>query len=343
MDNKSFKEELFRRLLELPVAYSTNSTQVVVRCPFCGDSIKDLSHGHFYVKIDVDNDKVPVMYNCFRCKTSGVMKSEVLRSLEIHNLDLSSNLSRYNKKAVKELVKELGLKLGKLNYNVPLAKTNLSNNKKKQYIENRLGINFSFEELQNLKIVLSLKDFLLHNKIQNITCDAKRAVQINNDYVGFLSLKNNFIIFRDITDKHKERYIKYTLEKDLMNHGTFYSIPNIIDILTTGKIELHLAEGTFDILGVYHHITNKDIYNKIYVSVTGGDYVSPIKYFLNLGIVDNVDIHIYSDSEVPKYFYTKHIKKKFDIWVDNIYIHYNELSKDCGVPKEQISLLTYKI
>lgn len=343
MDNTTFKEELMKQLLQLPVAKPVNSTQVVVRCPFCGDSIKDLSHGHFYIKVDVYNDNIPVMYNCFRCKTSGIMKSEVLRSLEIYNLDMSSSLNRYNNKAIKNLAKELGIKLGKLNYHVPLACDTKNNRRKKEYLESRMGMTFTFEELQEFKVVLSLKEFLLANKIEKITTYRERAIEIENDYIGFLSLKNNFITFRDITGNHKYRYIKYTIEQDLLNHGSFYSIPNKIDILSTDTIELHLAEGTFDIMGIYNHVLQKDRYNKIFVSVTGGDYVSPITYFLKLGIVGDVDIHIYSDAEVPRYFYVKHIKKKFSMWCRNIYVHYNELSKDCGVTADEISLRTYKL
>ena len=345
MSNAEFKEELYRRLLELPVAKPVNPTQLVVRCPFCGDSMRDTSHGHMYIKIDVHNDNIPVMYNCFRavCGEHGVMNSDVLRMLEIHDLEMCSSLTRYNKKAVNKLVKQLGFKTGKLKYTVPLPRNVVSNLRKKKYIEERMGISLTAQDMVDLKIVLSLKEFLLYNKIENITCKDYIARQIEDDYIGFLSVKNNFIVFRDITGNHKERYIKYTIEKDILNEGTFYAIPVGIDIVSSDKIEIHIAEGTFDIIGVYHHITNKDNHNKIYVSVCGGNYLKPIEYFLSLGLIGNIDIHIYSDQGLKPSFYKKTVKNKFGIWVDNIFVHYNELEKDCGVTKDKISLITYEI
>lgn len=345
MSTREFKEELYSRLLSLPASKKVNPTQVVVRCPFCGDSQRDMSHGHMYVKIDPYNDDIPVMYNCFRisCGEHGIMTPEVLRAFDIYDLDMSSNLSRYNKKAVSKLSKKIGFRTGKLNYNVPLASNIERNIRKKKYIEERMGISMSFEDVRNLKIILSLGDFLIYNKIDIVNCTEYIAKKIEADYVGFLSLKNNFIVFRDITGKHKERYIKYTIEKDLLNNGTFYTIPVNIDLLTTDKIEIHLAEGTFDTLGVFYHVMDKQTYNKIYVSVTGGNYIAPIKYFLNLGIIGNVDVHIYSDQGVGLNFYRRNVKNKIAMFVDNIYVHYNERSKDCGVTKDKISLTTHKL
>lgn len=345
MSNSEFKYELLQRLLELPVAKTVNSTQLVVRCPFCGDSTRDYSHGHFYIKIDPENDDIPIMYNCFRasCGESGIMTSEVLHMLDIHDLSTNSSLTRYNKKAMNKLSKTIGFNTGILNYKVPEVTMDSNKIRKKKYIEDRLGITLLDEDMTRFKIVLSLKDFLISNKIDTITCKDIIAKQIEQDYVGFLSLKNNFIVFRDITGKHKERYIKYTIERDLLNTGSFYTIPTQIDLLAPEKIEIHIAEGTFDILGIYYNIMNCDNTNKIFVSVTGGNYTSPISYFLNLGIVSNVDIHIYSDQGVNIRQYKKQVKNKFGIWIDNIYVHYNELEKDYGVAKDKISLLTYEL
>lgn len=347
MNNFEFKQELYQRLLELPYTQEVKSdrTQLHTRCPFCGDSSRDPHARHFYIKIDAENDEIPVMYNCFRasCGESGIMTSDVLRMLDIYDLEMNASLSRYNKKASKTIRKKMGANGKPLAYSVPPFNPTENNLRKKTYLEERLGITLTDNQLHEFKIVTSLKEFLFSNSIERITCNEKIALQIERDYVGFLSTKNNFITFRDITGNYKERYIKYTIQRDLYNQGSFYTIPTTIDLLSTEKVELHLAEGTFDILGVYFNILNQEAKNKVFVSITGGNYMSAIGYFLNLGLLDNVDIHIYSDAGIPIRQYVKQVKSRYGIWVDHIFIHYNELEKDCGVPKDKISLRTYQL
>ena len=110
MSNREFKMELYNRLLENPSVkrVSGNNSQLYTRCPFCGDSSRDSLAKHFYIKIDIDNDDIPIMYNCFRasCAQSGIMTSDVLRMLDIYDLEMSSSLSRYNKKATAQATKE---------------------------------------------------------------------------------------------------------------------------------------------------------------------------------------------------------------------------------------------
>ena len=346
MSNREFKMELYNRLLENPSVkrVSGNNSQLYTRCPFCGDSSRDSLAKHFYIKIDIDNDDIPIMYNCFRasCAQSGIMTSDVLRMLDIYDLEMSSSLSRYNKKASKN-ISNSKFSSGKLDYSVPPFQSTENNVRKVKYIEDRLGINLSSHDIGKFKIVTSLKEFLLFNKIEYITCKDNIARQIEADYVGFLSVFNNFIVFRDITGNHKERYIKYTIKRDLYNNGTFYSIPTTVDLLSSDKIELHVAEGTFDILSVYFNILNQESKNKVFISITSGNYSSAIGYFIKLGIVGNVDIHIYSDKGVDIRQYRKQVKNKYGVWIDSIYIHYNELEKDCGVPRDKIQLKTFTL
>ena len=71
MDNNllKYKEELlntglFRRVSE--------GQYVCKTCPFCGDT-----KGHMYVLIKL-NDDTPVLYNCFKCNSHGVMNKKFL-------------------------------------------------------------------------------------------------------------------------------------------------------------------------------------------------------------------------------------------------------------------------
>ena len=198
------------------------------------------------------------------------------------------------------------------------------------------------EELQKLKVVFSLEQLLSINKIDQITTTNIRANLLNDDYVGFLSVRNEFVIFRDITNKNKLRYDKYSVVPSIDNTRKFYTIPNQIDMLSNEPIYINLAEGTFDILGIYYHIKNQNLKNQVYAAVCGAAYTSVIKYFISLGLVgDNININIFSDADKDYYWYSKMIKE-LSPFVNSINIYYNTKEKDYGVHKDQIDLIKLK-
>jgi len=341
MTEYEFKQEVEQRLLQLPYAHRINQNQIALRCQFCGDSKKDPRKTRFYVQTNINNDK-PILYNCFNCGESGILTPSVLRTFDINDLKLNSNLTTFNKNIQKKFNKIYNIKDNKFNYRVPLGRIGTSDEIKKKYIEDRLGLSFTFEELQRLKVIFSLEEFLKINHIDNVTVRAERANLLNDDYVGFLSVRNEFITFRDITNKNKMRYDKYTIVPNLEDTRKFYTIPNKIDILTNEPISINLAEGTFDILGVYYHIKNQNIKNQVYAAVCGSAYTSVVKYFLSLGLVgDNITINIFSDSDKDTYWYYRLIQE-LKPFVKEINIFYNTKEKDYGVHKDDIDLIKVK-
>ena len=227
----------------------------------------------------------------------------------------------------------------KLKFKVPKPEITQSNALKKLYIEKRLGIKIPVSELVKLKTVFSLEEFLKYNKIEFVNAGKSRANTLNNDYVGFLSSASEYIVFRDITGKNKRRYDKYTIINNIDNTQKFYTIPSRTDLLTEDKVNINLAEGVFDILGVYFHVKDKKIDNEIYAAVCDSSYATVIKYILSQGLIGkNISINLYSDSDHELYFYYN-IFKEFSDWVGDINLYYNELSKDFGVPKYNIKLI----
>lgn len=337
---KNFKQIIEHKLLQLPHSKRINPQQIALRCKLCGDSKKDPNKTRFYVQIKEDT---PILYNCFNCGASGILTPSILRSFNINDLELNTNLMQYNKTSVKTINKKFGLlKSDKFNYKVPFGRKKSIDEIKKRYIETRLNIKLSFEELKELKTVFSLEQFLLYNDIKTLTVDTEKANLLNNDYIGFLSMKNDMIVFRDITSKHKYRYLKYDIFNNLDNAKKFYTIPNKIDIMTNDIIEINLAEGIFDILGVYYHIKKKDLKNKVYAAICGSAYTSVLKYFISLGIFgSNVIVNIYSDSDKDYYWY-KNMIKELKPYVKTINLFYNKKEKDFGVPLNRISLKRYE-
>lgn len=341
MTEHELKQSIEYRLLQLPYAHRINPNQIALRCQFCGDSRKDPRKTRLYVQTNVNNDK-PMLYNCFNCGENGILTPSVLRTLEINDLQLNSNLITYNKGIKKKFNKIYNVKDNRFNYKVPIGRKGTTDEIKKKYLEDRLGLSFTFEELQRLKIVFSLEQLLSLNGIDTVTVNKNRANLLNDDYIGFLSVRNEFVVFRDITNRNKMRYDKYTIIPNIDNTRKFYTIPNKIDIMTNEPIHINLAEGTFDILGVYYHIKNQKIKNQVYAAVCGSAYTSVIKYFISLGLVgDNIIVNIFSDSDKDEYWYTKTIKE-LSPFVNSINIFYNTKSKDYGVHKDDIDLVKSK-
>ena len=54
-----------------------NSSEFRTRCPFCGDSQKNINTGHLYLRINPD-DNLPIVYNCFKCPAKGILKNDDL-------------------------------------------------------------------------------------------------------------------------------------------------------------------------------------------------------------------------------------------------------------------------
>jgi hypothetical protein len=146
-------------------------------------------------------------------------------------------------------------------------------------------------------------------------------------------------VCRNTVNNSNKRYEKYPIFYSLDNTRQFYSIPNIIDILTPEYTEINIAEGVFDILGIFYHLKGGDRKNKIYVAVCGSGFNNVIKYLINLGVFgNNIILNIYSDSDKEVSHY-KYIKKNLSVWFGEMNIYYNSIGKDYGVHEEKIKLI----
>lgn len=342
MTNFEVKLDIVDKLLSLPYSHRINNNQIALRCAFCGDSKKDPRKTRFYVQTNVNND-TPMLYNCFNCGVSGILTPQVLKTFEIYDLSLSSNLLSMNKSINKTFTKSMSMKDNRLNLKVPIPKKTPYNIKKKKYIEDRLGREFSIQELIDLKTIFSLEQLLSVNKINEVNCFPNRANRLNDDYIGFLTIDNGHIVYRDVTNSHKWRYDKYSIIQTLDTSKKFYTIPNKLDIVSNEPVYIHIAEGIFDILGVYYHILNQKQHNHIYIASCDSGFLTPLKYFIGKGFIgDNIHIELYSDNDHEPYFYSN-LYKEIKPWVKSIDLFYNQKEKDYGIPKDRISLMKKKI
>lgn len=337
--NNDVKYKVIELVKSLPVCnINTAQTQYTIRCPYCGDS-RNINHGHFSIHIDVNTD-TPMLFRCFKCDKSGIINISILEDIGLNvGIDLNDSLRVFNKKIIK---RNKLIDNSVENYIVPLYKSSLLNDKKKDYLNNRLGTNYSYEELQELKVILDLFEFIKLNEIKYIpNVSFKYLDLLNENYIGFLSTNNNCITFRCIHSNVKlMRYSKVILNPSNINGNTFYNIPNKLDLLYTDSINIHITEGIFDILSVYSNVNDNNKERNYYFASCGFGYNTILRYLIYNGINTGLTIHIYSDNDKSDYNHKKYLfnNNYLSEWFERIIIHRNTFGKekDYGVPKDRI-------
>lgn len=317
--------------------------EINCNCPVCGESetIRRSTRkgGHFYISIPQNNDE-PMFYNCKRavCQASGIVTHQKLIewSLPINN-DVSVDLTKYNNRIFK-LSKNFKYK-DRMVYNLKnyIQDSELSRIKL-QYINTRLGLNLSYQDLIDNKITLNLFDVFNVNNIKEFTRHENILRELNDNFLGFISNDNAFINLKKLVDDGKVyktidmKYVKYNIFGKVDNTTSFYTIPTNLDI--TQPINLRVAEGPFDILSVKYNLV-KNNFNEVYVSVQGSNYLGCIKWYLLNIASPNINIHIYVDSDIEDSYIQYMINQLYGLPYE-VYIHRNLIGKDMGVKLDKI-------
>lgn len=337
------KEEVLYLLKTLPVCIP-NSTkkQWTTRCrnPHCKES-KNPKHGHLSIKIDLTDDS-PMLYRCFKCEDRGIVDDAFLENLGFRVTgDMHDNLKTFNKHAMKTL-RRYNIITEAPELGVPVYEPSARNTPKLLYLNERLGLDLTFEECQKRKIIFNLKDFIVLNNIEALPAKDSKLKLLNNNYIGFLSSNNNCITFRNIKKDDMPRYLKLIINPNLINPYSFYNPTFAFDPVSTEEFHIHIAEGTFDINSIMSNVSYDKNVNNVFFACCGFGYVHILKYILSIGINTNITLHIYcdndkSDKDVLMQF--KPIEDRILIWFDKIYLHRNAMpeQKDYGVPREYIN------
>lgn len=298
--------------------------QYRIRCPVCGDSQKNLSDSHCYIKC-TDNPDEPLLFNCFLCNKGGIVGKDFLLKLGIDN-NIAETLEgrKYNRI---NLLKNNDINL--------ITGHPMLRSPQIRYIENRLGPGFTKEDYDRFKIVWDfdgIYKFITNQRLKN-------SLPSNIDTISFLSDDKTSLMTRTMSDESIWRKIS------LVNSETrsVYTIKTQLDLFTSEEIEVNIAEGIFDILSVYKNFSNNE--NSVYIATLGSDYISGINYAIMKGIIgNNVIIKIYIDNDnIVNEYKLKMKLKKFKWLFKNIYIYKNIKGKDVGVKLEEIKLMETKL
>jgi hypothetical protein len=346
------KNQIINQLKTLPVCKpSSNMRNWVVRCPYCGDSLKS-NHGHFSILIDLNSD-APLLYRCFRCNEAGILIPQVLEDLNLgYDQSLNQQLSIMNRLSSNSSYFKDKIK----NFIVPVPADTAKNRFKLNYINNRIGVNLTFSDCADYKTILSFSEFI---RVNNIPVDIpdptggmlKSTVvrTLDDKYLGFVSANNNKIVFRDVSPDGSGflgRYYKVTLDVFNRSPNTFYSLMSKFNLLYTEPINVYIAEGTFDILSVYLNLQPETSQNTLFFASCGYSFSTILKYLIYTGVNTDINLHVYSDSDKSDKDHLRLLQKPFyRTWLDNIIIHRNmyQDQKDFGVSGSEISDYAYML
>lgn len=348
MDIIQLKQDLVAQLSQMPAYKNPNrGVQHVVRCPYCGDSIKSMNHGHFSIKIVPDND-FPIIYRCLRCDESGVFTDDTLKDLNLgYTGDMINTLHSMKRKA-KKLLRKYNIITNIPQLSIPLyTDSNPNIFPKMQYLSERLGIDITPPMLQEMKVIPDIYDFVKLNQIENIPQVSLQKLDfLNRYYIGFISTNNNTITYRYMGDTKSNpnirRYDKITINPYVMNPNSFYNTPIAFDLMYNHPINIHIAEGIFDILSIKYNLKGRSSTdNDYYFATCTFGYTRIIKYLLGIGLNTDINLHLYADKDKNDYIIKgdlKKIKPIIEAWMNETYIHRNIYGneKDYGVPKERM-------
>ena len=330
-----FREDLKSYILStVPDArLVSGGKEIVMRCRFCGDSA-DLNHRHFYIGLGYDNK--PIMFNCFKCGEAGILNPNVLRDIDLIDYSIAEKVVQFNKQSSRD------------NHNYKLNSDTqiyyMTNNfirnseishKKREYINTRLGLQLPFNELLKNKIVLNLRDLLDSNHIR-YDIGNKFVNDLDQHFVGFMSEDNNFVIERNVDSKMDLRYFKYNIHGKVNTDKRYYILPCNIDMTDPRPIEVHIAEGPFDILSIKYNVVNNDAQN-LFIAMGGKAYKNILRHIISHMGLFNINIHLYVDADIQDYI-IRDVVRYVSPFNMNIYLHRNGYNneKDYGVPKNHI-------
>lgn len=339
----TFQEKLREFLLnKFPDAKSASGNkEVVMRCRFCGDSTKDKKAKHLYLSLGYDN--APPMFLCFKCKESGILTPQILMSLVDCSSDAEMLYSlRDNNSKIVKLSKNR-VKGNKV-YNIKnlFVRDDKLSEAKLHYINKRLGLSLTYKDIIENKIVLNLLDLLNSNNIKKYTRHEDNVKELDESFIGFLSMDNGFINMKNLRPGKVSKYIdheyvNYSIFEAENNSRRYYTIPVRCNLLAKEPIHIHISEGAFDILSIFYNLRGTNRQQNIYTSIGGKAYLNVVSLYLTTIGIMNCVFHLYVDNDVPDYQIREigNILKPLNI---PLYMHRNIYpgEKDFGVKLEKI-------
>lgn len=335
MDLKTLHDYLLNRFEDARPC--SGGKEISMRCRFCGDSQTDKTARHLYIKTSGDTP----FYNCFKCGSKGVLTPDILKQFiptyDDDDLAVFSELNSHMGKLYKKMKNTINKRTRKYNIMNPWYME--QDQGKIDYVNDRLGIVIPNPIMD--KIVPNLLYMLNFNGINKYTRSPDIAYELSCASIGFLSMDNSHVVLKNLYYKQgainpsiDNRYNLYTIHEEGVS---FYTIPTVVNLTNPDTVDIHVAEGPFDILSICYNTCGGIKMNKIYTAACGKGYENVIRMYLLDYNIMNARFHVYLDNDVED-----SILYRISILIQNLgmelYIHRNTFQgeKDYGVDKNHI-------
>ena len=315
----------------------SNGKEIAVRCPFCKDSVKS-NTPHMYIGMKEN----VYLYDCKRCPASGVLDKETLMKLKIKDEKILIWISEYNTQVLAGRYKGKINDKNSISYKLP--DFNEEDKNKILYLNKRTNIDIKKQKnIEKYKIILSLKKYLIENKIKrnNIDHDNDYLKMIDNHFVGFLCSDNKSAIFRNVSAlNYRKRYLNLKFTK--MTSRMIYILNGDLDLMTSNPV-ISLSEGPFDIINMHNtYFKNKDTSDTIFGAVgTKKGFRQGLIETLKLSAFYGAQVNIFSNEEITLDEYSKAFRIFKDTFKYNIY--YNDSGEDFGDIRNGIEPIVYNL
>lgn len=331
------------------VYFNSARTELSIRCPYCGDSTKSSRSAHLYIAT-----VAPFTFFCQRCQTKGFLNRVTLRDFNVDDADLIQGIAGSSRSAIQDTTKrDITNNVLSLTPNkkliIPEYKMSTIFDRKLGYLENRIGRDFNDGELRDVKFIADYGEFLSTNRLKRMfefyekdDYSYEKFKWLQKYSVGFLSYDTNYIGFRHSRiPSNGRRYHSESMNAPLNIGSRMYTIGNDIDILTP-TLNVVVAEGVLDIVSIFYNIYDGvKSPDTLFGSANGKSYRDFITNLRRMGFT-NINLDIYSDSEIDKDSYRRSLNLNN---FKSVKVHYNVFpgESDFGVAKEKIKVKTFVI
>ena len=130
---------------------------------------------------------------------------------------------------------------------------------------------------------------------------------------------------------------KYNLYTIFDEGVSFYTVPSTVNLTIPNPVDIHVAEGPFDILSICYNVCGNNRMQNIYTASCGKGYENVIRMYLMEYNIMNARFHVYLDNDVED-----SILYGVSVLIQSLgmelYIHRNTFQgeKDYGVDRSHI-------
>jgi len=373
MDEVTYYLEKLKKTL-IFIKYYKNKSEMIFRCPFCGDSQKSPHKGHLYLNLEY------LYFNCFKCDVSGTINTLIKmfiggKTIPLDKIKPKQNKIYYRTDFIKSL--ETNNNVNNLLFNIPLTLDNIGNYKNKYlHFLNRV-IKFDNNKIDKLNMLNDLitkqknisiyPEIFLYNNLdsfKNYNIDFSKIIN-KNSCVMFIGFQKLFYSFRDVINKETLFGCKYVnIRKDETTEDFFIIInqvkhKNLYSLFSKDFLTIAFAEGAFDIINLYLYqddykskLVNKEKPDIFIAAYSKKSYIRAIKFIFNTFMIPfRALIFLDPDSANRKFcqeiiyktkiLYKKNINNSFKYFLKSIDFFKNKNSSDYGdINKNIIDIIT---